>query len=151
MLLFLLIYHWCRWENPINFLAVPKYVIADNWPALSDGIEGLQKINLGTDTKAKIYKRCQAGDWLMFAMYEEGRPVVVLIADIQQGDSPIFNVGYCWGQRLDEWIDEVYNSFETIAHQLGCRTIAFNGRPGWRKLAKQYGFRVNTIVFVKEL
>ena len=37
----------------MNFLAVPKDAIERAWPALSEGIEGLLKINLGTDTKGK--------------------------------------------------------------------------------------------------
>jgi hypothetical protein len=135
----------------VKFPAVPKEAIAQAWPELSDGIDGLLKINLGTNTKGQIFDKCTSGEWLMFAMYQDGEPVVVLVADIRHGDELIFNVGYCWGSRLDHWIDEVYNSFETIARQAGCKTIAFNGRMGWRKLARQYGFRVNTMIFVKEL
>jgi hypothetical protein len=135
----------------MNFIAVPKEAIAQAWPALSDGIDGLLKINLGTNTREQIYDKCIAGDWLMFAMYEQGEPVVVLVAHVQQGDELIFNVGYCWGSQVDHWIDEVYNSFETIAKQAGCKTISFNGRLGWRKLARQYGFKVNTMIYVKEL
>jgi hypothetical protein len=135
----------------MNFIAVPREAIAQAWPALSDGIDGLLKINLGTDTKGKIYRECLSGEALMFAMYEDGEPVVVLVATLTQGDDLIFNVQYCWGSRVNDWIDEVYNSFETIAKQAGCKTILFNGRLGWRKLARQYGFRINTMIYVNEL
>jgi hypothetical protein len=135
----------------MNFIAVPPDAIEMAWPELSKGIEGLLKINLGTDTKGKVYRECTEGRALMFAMYEAGEPVVVIVADITQGDELIFNVQYCWGTRVDDWIDEVYNAFEIIAKQAGCGTIVFNGRLGWRKLARQYGFRVNTMIYVKEL
>ena len=106
------------------------------------------RYNLGRVSPQQAQDKVAAGEWMMFAVMEEGKPVVVLLASVC-GD--LFEVGYCWGTRVEEWITQVYNLFEVIATELGCSKIAFNGRQGWSKLAKQHGFTVNSIIYVKDI
>ena len=119
-----------------------------DWQELSQGMDLALRYNLGRVNGKEARRKVLAGEWMLFAVYEEGEPVVCLLASVC-GD--LFEVGYCWGTRVGEWITDVYLMFEVIGKELGCSKIAFNGRQGWSKLAKQHGFRVNSIIYVKDI
>lgn len=132
--------------------AISPDQVASVWPTLNTGMDKMLKYSLHLHNADSIRERCMSGDWLLFCMYQGPEPVVSIVADIRQGDGcRVFEVGFCWGSRIDEWIDEVYQSFERVARECGCGAIAFNGRPGWRKLGRQFGFEMKTMIFTKEL
>jgi len=136
----------------MKMVAIKPDQVATAWPHLNTGMEKMLKFSLNLHNGDSIRDRCISGDWLLFCMFDEGEPVVSIVADIREGDGcRVFDVGFCWGSRVDEWIDEIYHSFEQVARECGCGAIAFNGRPGWRKLAREFGFEMRTMVFTKEL
>lgn len=135
----------------MNFIALKPDQIQARWGDLSQGMEKLFKQTLGLWGPDDILNNCCSGKWLLFSMFEDDKPVVSLVVEIREGEQRVFDVGFCWGTRLDEWIDEVYNSFEVIARQCDCDVIAFNGRPGWKYLARHFGFKVNSMTYIKGL
>lgn len=135
----------------MRFTAIPQGQVQHIWPRINGGMDKLFKESLGLMNADDILNNCADGKWLLFCMYEEGEPVVSLVCEIREGDVRIFDVGFCWGTRMEEWINQVYESFETIARQCGCEYIAFKGRPGWRKLAHNFGFSVSSMSYVKAL
>ena len=44
------------------------------------------------------------------------------------------------GKHADTWLDEWYNQIVPIAKDQGCVRISLNGRKGWEKKLKKYGF-----------
>jgi hypothetical protein len=135
----------------LEFVAIPPEGIQASWPVLRPGVADVLKLSMGIVTEADLLKNCTSGKWLLFAVFDDDSPVVVLVADIKQGDAPLFDVGFCWGNRLDEWISSVCAAFEVVAAQCGCAHLVFKGRPGWSRLAKNHGFKVNAISYTKEL
>ena len=121
------------------------------WPALSQGIDRVLKLSPVNQTAEQVRHKVESGEWMMFAVFDEGEPVVTLCAVIREGATRIFEVGLCWGSRVDEWITGIYQMFEVVARECGCSKMAFNGRAGWSKLAKQHGFTVNSVIYIREL
>ena len=135
------------------FTAIKADQVAQAWPLLSmDGMDKMLKYGCGIHSSDSIRDRCICGDWMLFVMFVEGQPVANIVAEIRQGpEQRILDVGFCWGGGVDEWIDEVYESFAQIARECGCSTIAFSGRPGWSRLAKRIGFEVQQMIFTKQV
>lgn len=44
------------------------------------------------------------------------------------------------GEELDEWLDEVMESFDILAKEMQADIIAVHGRRGWVSKLKQYGY-----------
>jgi hypothetical protein len=137
--------------NNLEFVAIPPEGIQASWPVLRPGVADVLKLSMGIVKESDVLANCTSGKWLLFAVFDNDSPVVVLVADIKQGDAPLFDVGFCWGCRVDEWISDVCTAFEVVAAQCGCAHLAFNGRAGWSRLAKSHGFKVNAISYIKEL
>lgn len=136
----------------MKFIAIAPGSIGMIWHALVPGLDKCLKHGLGLTSERDVFHKCCAGRWLLFAMYEESKPVVVLTAEVRPADGGnLFDVGLCWGSRLDEWISDVCLAFETIGAETGCKYLAFNGRAGWHKLARQHDFKVNSMTWIKEL
>jgi hypothetical protein len=132
-------------------VAISPEALPGCWDELRQGVEKVLKFSMGLTTEQDIYERVLAGDWIMFAVYSEGAPVVVLVAEIRQrrDETRLLDVYFCWGGRVDEWIDLVSSAMDTIAAETGCAHIAFNGRAGWHKMAKRLGYEVNSMIFKK--
>jgi hypothetical protein len=136
----------------MKFVAIPPGAIGMVWHALKPGLDKCLKHGLGLTTVQDVFHRCADGTWMLFAMYEETKPVVVITAAIRKGEQgDVFDVGLCWGSRLDEWIGDVCQAFEIIGAESGCKYLAFQGRTGWHRLAKQHDFKVNSMTWVKEI
>ncbi len=135
----------------MQIIAVAPDHLEQAWPKLREGADKCLKWSLGMNTEQQLYDGIAAGEYLLFACMDGDEPVATVVGAIRQGDDLVFDVGYCWGTRVDDWIEQVYQAFEVIAKQVGCATMSFNGRPGWRKLAHNYGFSINSMTFVKVL
>lgn len=135
----------------MNMIAIPAHQVEWLWPDICSGMERLFKQSLGLFNAEDIRDNCAKGQWLLFCMFEDGEPVVSIVVEIREGEQRVFDVGFCWGTRLDDWIDDVYSNFVRIARECGCDAIAFKGRPGWRKLAQNFGFTINSMTYVKGL
>jgi hypothetical protein len=135
----------------MNIIAISPADLPHWWPRLREGADKCLKWGMGLQTEASLYGGIEAGDFLLFVAMDGDEPVATVVGAIRQGDDLIFDVGYCWGTRVDDWIVEVYSAFELIGQQLGCKHMAFNGRPGWRKLARTMGFSINSMTYIKAI
>ena len=55
------------------------------------------------------------------------------------------------GDGLFEWGPELEKELEALAKKEGCTKIAVEGRKGWTKLLKPYGFKHETTTVVRQL
>ena len=101
----------------MDLIALTPMQVQGLWDKLNPGMGKLFKQSLGLWTADDILNNCMSGKWLLFSMFEDDEPVVNLVVEIREGEQRIFDIGFCWGARVDEWIDEVYNSFEQIARE----------------------------------
>jgi len=138
--------------NKLEFCAVTPFHVEQIWPQVRPGIAKVLKHGLGLHTEQSTYEKIMSGEWMMFCVFEDGEPVVTIVASFRQGsEGSIFDVGMCWGTRVKEWISDVCAAFEQVAQECGCKYLAFNGRPGWTRMARAHHFKVNSMTFLKEV
>lgn len=136
-------------SDQLAIIAIKPDQVPACWGNLRAGVDDCLAHSLGLHSEAELYENLLSGEWLLFVAMFEGEPLASVVASIRQGDCKIFDVGYCWGGQVEKWIEPIYQAFETIGQQLGCGQMAFNGRPGWRMMAKSMGFSINSMTWVK--
>lgn len=57
----------------------------------------------------------------------------------------------CAGDALHEWIYEALHALEAWARELGATQIVFEGRRGWERVLRGYGYETTRIQGVKRL
>ena len=57
----------------------------------------------------------------------------------------------CAGDDLHEWIYEALHALEAWARELGASQIVFEGRRGWERVLRGYGYETKRIQGVKRL
>jgi len=55
------------------------------------------------------------------------------------------------GTELDRWLDEFMDVAESLAREQGCDAIYINGRPGWARKLKRYGYNQSYVVLTRAL
>lgn len=55
------------------------------------------------------------------------------------------------GERIDEWIEGADDAVSRFARALDCTQVMAEGRKGWGRKLKSLGWRVDTVVTVKEI
>jgi hypothetical protein len=60
-------------------------------------------------------------------------------------------VQYCAGEpnHMEYVLDEVHDLLDRFARDAGCAGIEFVGRPGWKKSASSYGYKVQSVMYQK--
>ena len=133
----------------MNIIAIPPAQLPAAWPLLSEGIERCIKQGLQLWEADDIYNQVESGTWLLFACMDDGKPLATIVAAIKDGRQRILEVGFCWGQDVDTWMADFEAGICTIAKQAGCALVTFQGRPGWRKLARVHDFKLNSVTYIK--
>ena len=60
-------------------------------------------------------------------------------------------VTYLGGFGIEQWHNQAINAIKVLANKLGCKTIEAEGRLGWSKFAKDYGFKELNRVYEMEI
>ena len=134
----------------MKLVAIKPELVPDIWPLLDNGMDRLMKDSL-LISEQDILEYCASGEWLLFCVFDKGEPVVSIVCTLRLGVKRVFDVFFCWGAQVDAWIDDVYAGVARIARELNCDVVVFNGRRGWSRMAKDFGFKVNSMIYVKEL
>lgn len=57
----------------------------------------------------------------------------------------------CAGESLHEWMFDALRALETWARELGATQIVIEGREGWKRVLRDYGYESKRIQAVKRL
>jgi len=136
----------------MNFSAIPPAAVDEFWPQISPGLEDLlEHYTLGKWTAAEVLENLQASDWQLFIISDEARIIACLVCNIMDGHKKTLEIGLCWGTDANSWAGEVNDAFEQIAQEMGCEQLALDGRPGWRKLARKFGYKLDSVRYTRQV
>ena len=94
----------------------------------------------------EVKGRLLMGDYLLWVIASDSI-VATGIFTKKGSDFVMLTVG---GERMDEWIDEVILTAETMAKNFGCAAVTNNGgRKGWSRVLKKHGFADRPIISYK--
>ncbi len=119
---------------------VPSAQVEDAWPLLAGLLgpsSGRPECSLSEDD---LRAACAEGAAdLVVGRDEEGRPVCAAVLQVRDykltGRRALVLVA--GGQRFAPW-PEVLGVIEQLARTAGAKTVEFEGRPGWQRIARDY-------------
>ena len=131
---------------------IPFGKVAGLVPALLPYLEESEKWTRGRSTVDDILKAVLTGQMQLWAVHDQESIYGHVITEIKQyPQCKMLVVQYCamkpW--TMDLVSEKMHEMAERFAKDAGCTGIEFVGRPGWRDVAKQQGYTVQSVVYQK--
>ena len=136
---------------PMMVPVAPEEVEAA-WPHVVPWVQSIADRSRGRMTVASIKKACASGRWIMWAVLESGKPLAIGITELRQAETGKITcclVGVS-GQESDRWAHLIAD-LEAWARENGCQGMRFEGREGWERKLKPFGYAKTHVVLEKEL
>ena len=112
--------------------------IAEHWPVLGPRLEAALRNTYGGPDLVGIAEGLKAGELLNIRIGERADAVVEFH---QLEDEKICHVVALAGEDMHRWLNELYVVLTALAREQGCHSITLNGRLGWKRALRRFGFR----------
>ena len=92
--------------------------------------------------------------WIMFGKDEDGESKVFGCSTTRFFDNPNFKELQgliCTGKKMDLWFAKLVNSIEKFAKINNCKRVKAWMRPGFKKVMKNFDYKMRHIEFEKEI
>lgn len=132
-------------------LVAPGHV-AGLVPALLPYLFESQEWSRGRVTADDILRMVLNGQMQLWAVHEKENIHGHVITEVKQYPRcKMLTVQYCamkpW--TMDLISEKMHETAERFAKDAGCAGIEFVGRPGWRNVAKEQGYTVQSVTYQK--
>ena len=125
----------------IEMVAIEHKQIETIWPRVKDHIQAALSHSKGEISLETIKGRLLENRSLLLLACENVVILASIVCELVDTDNGrVCNIVTCGGSDSDTWLDEWYNQIVPIAKDQGCVRISLNGRKGWEKRLKKYGF-----------
>ena len=136
----------------MNISAIAPGDVSKIWPEIRGGLANLLATHgTGKWTVGDVYENLELGDWQLFIVSDQGEVVASLVCSIQEGARKTLEIGLCWGRDAAEWTGDMCEAFDQVGRELGCDQMALDGRPGWRQVMRQLGFKHRSSTYTRPI
>ena len=128
----------------IKVSLIPASHVGEVWDEAEPYISQVCDLTYGRANPIDILDRCLRGVGHLWVAYEEdGKKIIgaAITRETSYPDIKLLTVEQLAGERFDEWINLIHQSFEDWAKHLGCAGMELIGRPGWKKRLAPYGWQ----------
>ena len=92
------------------------------------------------------------GTVLLVRVWNDDEPVAVSCCKVQTIiDGKELLIMAVAGIESKHWLAEWFECHETLAREVGCNYVCFEGRPGWQRLVKDEGYKLHMITMRKDI
>lgn len=131
---------------------VPPGQVAGLVPALLPYLQESQEWSKGRVGVDDLLRMVLNGQMQLWAVHEKEVVYGHVITEIKQyPQCKMLTVQYCamkpWTMELVS--TKMHETAERFAKDAGCSGVEFVGRPGWRNVAKEQGYEVQSVVYQK--
>ena len=122
------------------------------WPQVEKFIHSAFETEIGDDTEADVVAMLGRGEaqlWIAHNGAGIKAAAISRMAVMPNGKKVCFYVA-CGGKDIAEWEDCI-DDIEKYAQKHGCDKARATGRPGWKKIFKERGYKEPFIVLEKVL
>lgn len=122
------------------FYSVPAEYIDDIWPRVVEQINLASEYSENLYSVTDAYKSCSSGKQQLWILTVDDRIVSTSTTTITKYlcGKKIFKVVACGGNEVVKNKNLMMDSFKKFASDNGCSSIEFSGRPGWKRLLREY-------------
>lgn len=131
---------------------IPPGRVAGLVPALLPYLFESQEWTKGRATVDDILRFILNGQMHLWAVHDEETVHGHVITEIKQyPQCKLLTIQYCamkpW--TMDQISAKMHETAERFARDAGCAGVEFVGRPGWRNVAKEQGYEVQSVMYQK--
>ena len=114
------------------------------WPALEVGGEQY--------TAAELGEELLSGDVLLIRVWRDKEFKALAAARVRPSleGGELYIMGLV-GEGSDEWLLPLSETFDKLAAEAQCATIAIEGRPGWSKRLRGIGYKLHQVTMRKSV
>ena len=136
----------------IDIYGIENSRLDEAWPEISPFIQlGLDFANGEMDLH-DIYEMIEENKVVPIVMSHSGEVLAVVTMEVvQKPQKRIMCLMTAGGVELDQWLDEFMDVALNLAIEQCCDAIYINGRPGWARKLKRYGYEQRYVVLTREL
>lgn len=125
-----------------DWAAIPRHLIEQFWPQVEYRIRDALSYSPGHQSAEDIRQGLVDGSLLLLAC----ESVCVVIELIEYPRKKALHAVIIAGDGVDAWMPELIEHMEHLAREQGATEISGNGREGWGRYMRKYGF--TTYAFV---
>lgn len=121
------------------------------WPKLLPWVYAAMDKGRREETAEDVFEACQVGDYQLWAILRNGKPVGALVTDIFAHKQRTYGqVKYVAGEGMEEWLC-LLGALEDWFGKRGADGVLLAGRKGWERVAKRHGYELDSVVMRKDL
>ena len=124
----------------LRMAGVPSALVEEAWPRVAGMLAPVFSRPECTEREDDLREACASGAAdLLVGFDEEGRPLAAAVLQVRDYE---LTGRRAWvlvagGRRFAAW-PEVLGVIEQLARTAGAKTVEFEGRPGWQRIARDY-------------
>lgn len=113
---------------------VPLVHVDEIWKHVASGMERACARSGGGVSAPWLFGECRAGRALLFAVCGDKAVHAALVARVEERQGGrVLNILMACGHGMGRWLD-IIRQHRDWPVRLGVSTVAFEGRPGWRRV-----------------
>lgn len=119
---------------------LPGYVCQE-WPEAKPCIEKAIPYSHGEITIEQVEEGLMTGTTRLLTIRDGGEMIAAVVVSIHQYPAKkVCQVSYAGGEQMDKWAKQGFPVVVALAKQAGATSVLVQGRRGWLRELKQYGF-----------
>jgi hypothetical protein len=131
---------------------IPEDEIEGIWPLAAPLLEKALKYGHGETSLKHLYKDLTNGERKLIMISEGSKTLAAVVLSMHQyPDKKICQVSYLGGQEIERWFDQGFPTVEQVAREAGANAMYIQGRKGWLRKLKGYGYSEYSTLIGKEL
>lgn len=136
----------------IDIYGIDIHMLDEAWHEISPMIQKGLDFAHNEMNLSDVYKLIKDKTVVPIVMSFNGDILAVVTMEIcEKPQKRIMALMTAGGTELDQWLDEFLEVAFHLAEEQGCDAIYINGRPGWSKKLKRYGYNHAYTVLTREL
>lgn len=138
--------------SDIDIYGVETARLDDAWSEIAPFIQmGLDYANNEMEL-VDVYQQIKQHRVVPIVMSYQGEILSVVTMEIsEKPQKRVMCLMTAGGTEIDSWLDEFMDVATQLAIEQGCSSIYINGRKGWEKKLKRYGYKHQYAVLAKDL
>jgi len=138
--------------SDIDIYGVETAYLDQAWDDIAPFIQKGLDFAQGEMTIIDIYQMIKSHQVVPIVMSYQGEILSVVTMEIsEKPQKKVMCLMTAGGTEIDAWLDEFMQVAEHLAIEQGCDAIYINGRRGWEKKLKRYGYDYGYTVLTRKL
>jgi hypothetical protein len=136
----------------ITLHMIPHHDIRQAWCVAGPLIEKAIKYCHGETTLENLYEDLLNDERKLLTIHDGHEMIAAVILSMNYfPEKKVCQISFAGGKRMEEWSDQGLPTVERIAREAGADAVYIQGRRGWLRKFRDYGYDERATVIGKDL